>query len=91
MPCSRFFYVANESFNAIRENIILVKISEFTVSKSRIRVYKAERERERERESLDISSILSIMSTVKFSIKVSSSRLQVPFGMVSPIVTCNTK
>ena len=33
MPCSRFFNVANVSFNAIRENKILVKISEFTVCK----------------------------------------------------------
>ena len=31
MPCSLFFYVANVSFNAICENKILEKISEFTV------------------------------------------------------------
>ena len=31
MPCSPLFYVANVSFNAIRENKILAKISEFTV------------------------------------------------------------
>ena len=31
MPCLRFFYVANVSFNTIREHKILAKISEFTV------------------------------------------------------------
>ena len=31
MPKSRIFYVANMSFNDFRENIILAKISEFTV------------------------------------------------------------
>ena len=33
MPCSQFFYIANVSFNAIRENKILSKISEFAVLK----------------------------------------------------------
>ena len=32
MPCSQFFYVSNESFNDIRENNILTKISKFTVA-----------------------------------------------------------
>ena len=31
MPLWRIFYVENMSFNAIRENKILAKISEFTV------------------------------------------------------------
>ena len=31
MPDSRFFYVTYKSFNTIRENKILAKISEFTV------------------------------------------------------------
>ena len=31
MPRLRFFYVTNVSFNSIRENKILAKISEFTV------------------------------------------------------------
>ena len=31
MPKSRIFTIANMSFNAIRENKILAKISEFTV------------------------------------------------------------
>ena len=31
MPFSRIFNVANMSFNAIRKNKILAKISEFTV------------------------------------------------------------
>ena len=33
MPCLQFFYIANVSFNAIRENKILSKISEFAVLK----------------------------------------------------------
>ena len=32
MPKSRFFYWVNMSFKAVRENKILAKISEFTVS-----------------------------------------------------------
>ena len=31
MPKSHFVYIANMSFNAIRENKIIMKISEFTV------------------------------------------------------------
>ena len=34
MPCSQLFYVTNVSFNAIRGNKILAKISEFTVYSS---------------------------------------------------------
>ena len=37
MPKSRFLNVANMSFNAIRENKILAKISDFTV------LYKTEK------------------------------------------------
>ena len=36
MPFSRIFIVANMSFNAIRENKILAKISEFTVIKNSV-------------------------------------------------------
>ena len=39
MPCS-FFYVANVSFNAIHENKILAKISEFTVTSAEVCEYR---------------------------------------------------
>ena len=32
MPKSQIFYLANMSFNAVRENKIIVKISDFTES-----------------------------------------------------------
>ena len=36
MPKSQFFYIANMHFNAIRENKILAKFSEYTVFKDYI-------------------------------------------------------
>ena len=44
MPLSGFFYVANMSSKAIRENKILAKISKFTVCDGRLRVCRGSSE-----------------------------------------------